>query len=278
MANKLDKIFKKENNIVIGMVHFPPLLGYEDFPGREKCLEKSLNDAKILEHGGVDSVLIENNYDIPHKEFISKENVSLMTFLAEEISKSIDIPLGVNVLWNDYKAALLIAKAVRASFIRVPVFVDSVKTDYGKIFANPENIISFRKEIETEDILLFTDIHPKHAKMLQQKSISESALEAVEKGSNALILTGEWTGDAPSISNLKETRIAVGENFPILVGSGATKDNVGILLKYADGVIVGTSLKTGLVQAKEKEVNLKPWQERISLEKTKEFVEKVHNS
>ena len=78
-----------------------------------------------------------------------------------------------------------------------------------------------------------------------------------------------------SMSDAKtlEIRKAVGKDFPILIGSGATKDNVATLLKYADGVIVGTALKTGKIRVKE--VNLKPWQERISLKKTREFVKVV---
>jgi membrane complex biogenesis BtpA family protein len=263
----------KTKNPIIGMVHFPPLLGYKDFPGLKICLRKSLRDAKTLEKGGVDAIMFENNYDIPHREFVSPETVAIMTFLIQKISEKIKIPFGVNVLWNDYKAALSIAKVCGGKFVRIPVFVDSVETSYGKIFANPKEVLAFRKKIDAENVALFTDIHVKHAKMLEQKSISESAKEAVKNGSDAIIITGKWTGDAPNIFDLKEAREAVGKDFPILIGSGATKDNVGILLKYADGVIVGTALKTG--QIEKKEVNLKPWETQISLSKTKEFVKKV---
>jgi hypothetical protein len=268
----LKNIFKTKNPI-IGMVHFPPLLGYKDFPGIKKCLQKSISDARILERGGVDGIMFENNYDIPHQEFVGAETVAIMTFLIQKISKEISLPFGINVLWNDYKAALSIAKVTGASFIRVPVFVDSVKTQYGKILAQPEKILSFREKIKASKIALFTDIHVKHAKLLEPKTISKSAKEAVKKGSDALIITGKWTGDAPNISDLQKVRKEVGKDFPILIGSGATRDNVATLLKYADGVIVGTALKTGKIRAKE--VNLKPWQERISLKKTKEFVKAV---
>lgn len=263
----------KTKNPIIGMVHFPPLLGYKDFPGLQRCLEKSLRDTKTLEDGGVDAILIENNYDIPHKEFVGPETVTAMTFLTQKIAEVTSLPLGVNVLWNDYRAALSIAKIYGAKFIRVPVFVDSVETQYGKILAESEKVLSFREKIKASDVLLFTDIHVKHAKMLEKKSITESAQEAVEKGSDGLIITGKWTGDVPNTSDLEEAREAVGKHFPILIGSGATKENIAALLQYADGVIVGTSLKTGEILSKEEEVNLKPWEEKIGLEKTKEFVE-----
>ena len=269
---RLKNIFSTKN-LIVGMVHFPPLLGYKDFPGLDVCFKKSLEDAKTLERGGVDAIMFENNYDIPHQEFVGLETVAIMTFLVQKISKEISLPFGINVLWNDYKAALSIAKVTGASFIRVPVFVDSVKTQYGKIFAQPEKILSFREKIKASKVALFTDIHVKHAKLIEPKTISKSAKEAVKKGSDALIVTGKWTGDAPNISDLQEVRKAVGKDFLILIGSGATKDNIATLLKYADGVIVGTALKTGKIRAKE--VNLKPWQERISLKKTREFVKAV---
>lgn len=270
----LKTIFKTKN-LIIGMVHFPPLLGYKDFAGINNCLDKSLKDAQTLEKGGVDAVMFENNYDLPHREFVGPEIVAAMTALVQEVSKKISVPFGINVLWNDYKAGLSVAKICGARFIRVPVFVDSVKTDYGEIYANPKGVLSFRKKIGAEKIALFTDIHVKHAKMLEEKSITDSAQEAVEKGSDGLIITGKWTGDAPNTEDLREARKAVGKDFPILIGSGATKDNVNTLLKYADGIIVGTSLKTGRVVSKEKETNLKPWQAKISLEKTREFVKRV---
>lgn len=270
----LQKIFERKKPI-IGMVHFPPLLGYEDFPGLRECLKKSLSDAKALEKGGVDGLMVENNYDIPHKIFVDPETITSMTFLTREIVKSVSVPVGINVLWNDYKAALSIAKTYGAKFIRVPVFVDSVETEYGKVLAEPEKVTAFREKIGASDIALFTDIHVKHAKMLEKKTISESAKEAKKKGSDGLIITGKWTGDAPDLSDLKEARKVVGKNFPILIGSGATKDNVRTLLQYADSVIVGTSLKTGKLRLKEEEINLKSWQESISSEKVKEFVKVV---
>jgi hypothetical protein len=267
------KQFFRTKNPIIGMVHFPPLLGYKDFPGLEVCLRKSLYDAKTLEKSRVDAIMFENNYDIPHLEFARPETVAMMTSLIKKISKKINIPFGINVLWNDYKAALSIAKVTGASFIRVPVFVDSVKTGYGKIFANPKKILEFRKKIKAEKIALFTDIHVKHAKMIKNKTIFQSAKEAKRNGSDAIIITGKWTGDAPNISDLAKVRKAVGRNFPILIGSGANKDNIGCLLKYADGVIVGTALKTGDIR--HRETNLKPWVARISLLKTKEFMKTV---
>lgn len=268
----LYKIFKKNKNIIIGAIHFPPLFGYKNFPGYEVALTNAMDDLDAFYKGGVDGIIIENNYDIPHKIFVEKETIDLMVRLGKEIKNKTKIPLGVSVLWNDYKSALLIAKNIGGEFIRVPVFVDGVKTDYGNIFADPKSVLEYRKEINAENIALFTDIHVKHAELLNKRAIEESALDAVKFGSDALIITGKWTGDAPNLKELERVRIAV-KDFPILVGSGADKENIKNLFKYANGAIVSTFLKEGDV--KEGEVNVKTWQQRIDKNKVKDLRQRI---
>lgn len=271
MVDNLEKIFGKNKNIIIGAIHFPPLFGYPEYPGFDMALEYALQDLKAFEDGGVDAIFIENNYDTPHKIFVEKETVDLMIKLGKEIKNKTNLPLGVSVLWNDYKAALLIAKEIGGQFIRVPVFVDNVKTNYGDIFAEPKEILEYRKKIEAENIKLFTDIHVKHAELLNKNTIEESAQEAIRCGSNALIITGKWTGDAPKVDELRRVRNIVGD-FPILIGSGADEDNIKNLLEYANGVIISTSLKEG--EIKENEINIKTWKQRIDKNKVINLIKK----
>ncbi len=262
------KIFKKKK-VIIGVIHFPPLVGYSEFPGFEVALNNALRDLKAFENGGVNGIIIENNYDIPHKIEVSPQVADMMKDLGKEIREKTKLPLGVSVLWNDFKNALLIAKSIGGKFIRIPVFVDKVKTSYGIITGDPKEVINYRKKIKAGNIAIFTDIHVKHAGLLEKKSISESALQAITFNSDALIITGKWTGDAPDLSELEIVRKTVGD-FPILIGSGADNKNIKKLLEYADGAIVSTSLKEG--GAKKGEVNIKGWEQRIDEEKVKNFV------
>ena len=55
--------------------------------------------------------------------------------------------------------------------------------------------------------------------------------------------------------------------------NGADESNMQKLFRYANGVIVGTSIKEGGVKDKKEEVNLKPYEYCISLVKTRKFVE-----
>ncbi len=266
---RLKKIFKKERNIVIGAVHFPPLLGCPAFPGMAAASRNALRDLRAFYRGGVDAVIFENNYDNPHAIEAGPGTVASMAYLGNEIINVSKIPVGVNVLWNDFKVGLALAKILNLPFVRVPVFVDTVKTDCGIIKGNAREVLAFRRKIKAEQVALFTDIHVKHSKLLSRFSLMESARRAIKAGSDGLIITGNWTGDTPELESLARVRAAVGR-FPILIGSGADEKNIGELLRYANGVIVGTSLKKGNIR--KGETNVKAYAQRISERKIKRFM------
>lgn len=272
MSIKLKNIFKTERPL-IGMIHFPPLIGLPDYPGFEYIKNKMLQEVRVLEKGGVDAIMIENNYDVPHLEKVDSMKAAMLGSLAQILSTATSLPLGIDVLWNDYATALAICAGSRLTFFRVPAFVDTVKTNYGLMKARAAEVMALRYQLRLESIAVFADIQVKHSEMVDKnKPLSQSAKEAIAAGADALIVTGKWTGDAPKVDDLQEAREAAGD-FPILVGSGATKENLTILLKYADGVIVGTALKEGESQDKSREVNLKPYQATLSLQKTHDLVE-----
>ena len=227
---------------IIGMIHLETLPGYKDYKDLGYVTRKALEEAEILEIGGVDAILIENSEDHPHTEKIKPEAAKAYLKIAKQIVKKVTIPVGIIVLWNDYKAALQIAKESGAEFIRVPVFVDKFKTVAGIITGTPEDVIDFRKKIGAENIKIYTDIHVKHSRMLTKRPIEESARDALTRGSDGLIITGKVTGDPPVIDDLKKTRKAC-PKAKILVGSGTTTQNMKALAKYADATIIGTYLK-----------------------------------
>ncbi|MDE2038047.1 MAG: BtpA/SgcQ family protein [Patescibacteria group bacterium] len=274
MMPSFESLFGKDRDITIGAIHFPPLLGYPDFPGFDTALENALADLKAFEDGGADAVIIENNYDIPHKSPVDPEIVVSMAYLAGKMAGAAKVPIGVSVLWNDYRAALSLAKAYGLRFVRVPVFVDTVKTSYGIFEGNPKDVTDFRKRIGADDVLLLTDIHVKHSEMISPYTIEESARMAIGEGSDALIVTGRWTGDAPGSSDLKMARGSAGD-FPILCGSGMDEANIAELYKAANGSIVSTSVKIGLKDSGE--TNMKPYSSRVDREKVKALVSKIES-
>ena len=73
--------------------------------------------------------------------------------------------------------------------------------------------------------------------------IGQMASEAAYRGhADALIVSGVATGSAPAITSITSVREAVPDK-PLLIGSGANRENAAALLANADGVIVASSLK-----------------------------------
>ncbi len=271
--NKFKKMFPKKGKVVIGMVHCSPLLGYAEFPGFEIVKKKFIGDMKALIAGGVDAIMIENNYDTPHFEKAKISTIPQLTALCLEARKMTKKPLGLCVLWNDYEAALSIAKLSKFDFVRIPVFVDKVKTDYGTYCAKATECVKFRKEIAAENILIFADVQVKHARHLIKRPLSEAVKEAIEKGANGIIVTGKWTGDSPTHDDVRVAKKVCGKTLLIL-GSGITPENIH---EYnVDAFIVGTYFKEENQKGKDYH-NIYPWKIRVLKSRVDKFMKVVKN-
>lgn len=270
--SKFLKLFKKNKPIIIGMVHCAPLLGYKNSPGILKVEKNFFSDLKALVNGGIDAIMIENNYDIPHFEKAKLSTIPHLTDLCLKARKFTKKPLGLCVLWNDYEAALSIAKVADFDFIRVPVFVDKVKTDYGIFDAKAKKCKSFRKQIQAEDILIFADVQVKHAKHLIKRPLGEAVSEAVVKKADAVIVTGKWTGDPPTKKDVAKAKEAAGKT-PVILGSGITPENIKNF--DADGYIVGTYFKSANNSKEEDYYNIFSCKARIEESKVGTFMKSL---
>jgi hypothetical protein len=228
---------------VIGMIALPPLLGYPEFTGLDAVIERALGDLETLRRGGVDGVCVENDYDRPHQLIPGPEVIASFTRVALEVARKASVPVGLQVLLNDWRASLAIARVIGASFVRLDFFVDKVRIHAGVIEPQPEAVIAYRNKIAAESVALLTDIQVKHSELLEPgKKLSTSAQQAIAHGADAVIVSGGVTGESPALEHLRQVREAV-DDFPVLAGSGTTPENVHHLFRYADGAIVGTALK-----------------------------------
>jgi len=249
--NRLFQYLIKQKPI-IGMIHFPPLIGYEGFTSVEKIKRRILKEVSILNSSGVHAIMVENNYDIPHKIFINPESTAMLSILTDVVVKNTKLPVGIDVLWNDYKSAFGICAATGASFIRIPAFVDDVRTKYGNVYHVADDAIAYRNRLHLEHVAIIADIQVKHSEMLDKKKpLSLSVRQAIKKGADGIIITGKWTGNAPLKEHLEIAKENAG-SLPILVGSGSTKENLKDLFTYANGIIVGTAIMSGGIVNKQK--------------------------
>jgi hypothetical protein len=243
------------------MIHLSPLPGSPRYNGNgiSGAVDAALRDAKALQKGGIDGLLIENYGDLPFKPTTTDpETVASMTAIGQEVSKHVDLPMGVNVLRNGALAALAIAHVIRARFIRVNVFAESLLTDQGIIDACAHDLMRFRRQLGASDVAVFADVRSKHAAPLASRPVEESARDTAYRGmADALIVTGLHTGAEPDRDQLHRIRATVPDR-PILVGSGLTRRNAVKLLREDDGAIVGTHLKeNGMIEKPVDETRVK---------------------
>jgi len=241
------KKMNEHKPFIIGMIHLPATLTYKGWPGLKKYIDKAKKDLKALEAGGVDAALLENDADSPCQVRGEGDVVAPMAIVAHELKKIAKIPLGVEVLLNDPKASLAIAKTCGLGFIRTDYFVDRMtRKGYGEFEIDPKGIMKYKKKINAANIKIFADVQVKHATMINKsKTISTSVKQAIKEGVDGVIVSGILTGTQPNIDDVKEANEAAAGKTSVLIGSGFSEANVEKLLKYADGAIVGSSVKRG---------------------------------
>ncbi|MFC6716711.1 BtpA/SgcQ family protein [Natrialbaceae archaeon GCM10025810] len=238
---------------IIGMVHLPPLPGAPGYASTgDEIRTQALEDATTLESAGVDAVLVENFGDAPfYPDDVPKHVVAELTAHTQAIADAVDVPVGVNVLRNDAEAALSVAAAANASFIRVNVHTGTAATDQGLLEGRAHETLRLRDRIDA-DVAILADVHVKHATPVGDRSIERAALETVERGrADGVIVSGSGTGVETALEDVERVKSALSSldrdsPIPVFVGSGVTPDTVADCLETgADGVIVGTALKEG---------------------------------
>jgi len=242
----LQEIFGVDKPI-IGMVHLIPLPGAPgyNFYGIDAIVEKALADAKALEEGGVDGLMVENMWDHPYYvgEDVPPEEMTAQAVVAREVIKSTNLPTGINVIHNGGKVTLSIAVASGAKFVRICLLAGARVWDTGEFdHGCAAELLRLRKHLGAEHIKIFADVDKKHSVPFPGIDLETHILWTKRYLADAIIVTGKLTGWAPELEKVKKVKGFAGDT-PVLVGSGTTAANVKDFLKYADGIIVGTDLK-----------------------------------
>ncbi len=229
---------------VIGMVHLLPLPGSPRARRMEEVLSRAVADARALAAGGADAILVENFGDAPFVPGAAEPHVpALVAAAGLELRRAVGLPLGVNVLRNDPRAALAAALAAGAEFIRVNVHVGAADTDQGRIEGRAHETLRYRRAIGSH-AAIFADVLVKHARPAGPADPAEAAREAAYRGlADVLLVTGPETGSQADPERLRRVKRAVPDR-PVLVASGITAANASRFAE-ADGFIVGSALQRG---------------------------------
>jgi len=229
---------------IIGMLHLPPLPGSPRYGGKLDAIHDAvLRDAQALAEGGVHGLILENFGDVPfYPAAVPPHVIAHMTALAAGIRARFDLPLGINVLRNDGRAALAIAHAAGASFIRVNVLSGVRVADQGIIQGIAHELLRDRA-ILGADVKIFADVDVKHSVPLSDRPLADEVSDTLHRGlADALIVSGWATGQKTDPRQVREVKAAAG-SAPVFVGSGVTADNAREYAPFCDGFIIGSAFK-----------------------------------
>lgn len=237
-----------ERPLLVGVVHLAPTPGSPRATGSGalgELVERAVDDARAWVAGGADALVVENFGDVPfHATAVPPETVAAMALAIGAVRAAApDLPVGVNVLRNDARAALGLAAATGAAFVRINVHAGVMITDQGRIEGRAAETVRERDRL-CPDVKLLCDVHVKHAVPVAGETIEQATSDLVERAlADAVIVSGAGTGSPPTPERVARVARAAGR-VPVLLGSGVTSANAReLVLPSAAGAILGTAAK-----------------------------------
>jgi membrane complex biogenesis BtpA family protein len=224
---------------LIGMIHMPALPGAPNSSKSMKELtEFALSEADKLEGAGLDACIVENVGDTPlFKENLPPFSTAAMALVTRKVVEHAKMKVGVNMLRNACEEALSVAHVAGAQFIRCNVLIGAYATDQGIIEGCAAKVARLKRELGSK-VLVFGDVHVKHAYPIFNVEIQYAAQDLAERGgADAVIVSGARSPVPPSFDRVKKVKDAIDK--PVLIGSGISLANIRKFYDRSDGIIIG---------------------------------------
>jgi membrane complex biogenesis BtpA family protein len=238
-------LFKPGQPAVIAALHLPPLPA-SHHPAAQpvsKVVEIALRNAEKAVKAGIPALYIQDLGDFPLAPHVQPHTVAILSVVGAAIRREFPgLALGVCMMSHAAREPLAVAQAIGAQFVRLKVYVGAMVKAEGILQGCAYEAIQYRAAIDAEEIKILADVYDRTGEPLGRLPIAEEARQAAVYGrADGLVLTG--LSFAESLQMLADVRAAK-LNTPLLLGGGATAENIAQVLKVADGVVVSSAFKT----------------------------------
>ena len=224
------------------MVAVLPLPGSPLYDGNDRSvIDHALADLEVYQKAGIDSILFENDHDLPYiQPPLDEKGVALMTKIVKAARERFDDPIGIQMLEAANITSLEIAAEADLDYIRVEAFVFAHVGGSGIINGSAGKILRRRKELQAEHIKVFADVKKKHGShsLTIDLDIRDEIMQAEFFMADGVIVTSQFTGINPDKNDLMKAKGVT--ELPVLIGSGMNAENIQAYLPLADGFIVGS--------------------------------------
>lgn len=232
---------------VVGVIHVGALPGTpRNTENVAELVKSAIREAMMYRECGVDAVYIENMHDVPYlRGEVGPEIVAAMTAIGTEVKSVAGLPVGIQILAGANVEAMAVAHAARLDFIRAEGYAYAHVADEGLIQASAATLLRYRRMIGATHVQVWADIKKKHSAHAITADVSlGTTAETVEfMGADSVIVTGNVTGEAPTVTDVQEAKTHC--HVPVVLGSGISEDNINEFYHEADGFIVGSAFKIG---------------------------------
>jgi membrane complex biogenesis BtpA family protein len=224
------------------MIAVLPLPGSPFYDGDDQRVkDQALADLDMYKKAGVDSIIFENDHDLPYiQPPLDEKAIALMTEICIEARKKFYGPIGIQMLEAANITSLEIAADADLDYIRVEAFVFAHVGGSGIINGSAGKILRRRKELNGEHIKVFADVKKKHGShsLTIDLDLKDEIMQAEFFLADGVIVTSQFTGVNPDKNDLIKAKKAT--KLPVLIGSGMNVNNITEYLPLADGFIVGS--------------------------------------
>lgn len=239
----LNEMFGTEKPI-IGLLHLRPLPGDPlYYPGGSiaAVADAAKRDLEALQAGGVDGILITNEFSMPYQKRVSPVTLAAMGRVIGSLADQISLPWGAEAIY-DGDATIELCAAVDAQFTRC-LFTGAWAGDLGLIDRDFAQTMRLKSALRLDDLKLFHFVTSEGEVYLNDRTTSEIADSIMFNCMpDALVVGGEAAGRGPSAELISSVRAAAAD-VPIVCGTGCREQTVADVLSRCDGAFVGTCLK-----------------------------------
>ena len=224
--------------IIIGAVHLPLYGAWDPKRSIAEIEDYALTNCGIFYNNGIKSLYIQD--ENPETGLAAPETIALLSSLGRLIKKEYPgLDLGIIVEAHDPKAAIAIATACGASFVRIKVFVGAMYKNAGIQQGCGIEAAKYRVSIGS-NVKIFADVHDRCGyPVVSEVPVEFDAQWAVRAGADALVLTGMTY--AQSLEYIDTCRNS-GIKNPIVIGGSVNMNNIKEVLQHCEGAVVSTSL------------------------------------
>lgn len=229
---------------VIAMVHCGALPGaplYNAEAGLDGLVAAARADLSALQDAGFDAVMFGNENDRPYEFSVDTASTATMAYIIGQLKAEINVPFGVNVLW-DPMSTVALAAATGAQFCR-EIFTGTYASDMGPWTPDAGQAMRYRNRLGRPDLAMLFNVSAEFADSLDRRPLSDRARSAVFSSvPDAVLVSGAITGEAARMEDLEAVK-AVLPDTPVMANTGVKHATVADVLRIADGCIVGSALK-----------------------------------